>query len=55
LAPVWASRVSGGSDLLKATGRIVTLLPGQISLHRIEAPLDDLADDVRGNELYSPA
>jgi hypothetical protein len=27
------------------------LLAGQIPLHRIEAPLDDLADDVRGHEV----
>ena len=30
------------------------LLPGQIPLHRIEAPLDHLADNVRGHEVHSP-
>jgi hypothetical protein len=34
---------------------VAELLPAQIPLHGIEAPLDDLPDDVRGHELYSPA
>jgi hypothetical protein len=36
----------------QSNGETAVLLPGQIPLHRIEAPLDDLADNVRRHEVH---